>query len=521
MDPTQENLDAWQALGGVIEWAKLAGDHADENTETGSFLKLLGAAMTDPIMLVGSMHAKDFEAILTQWNPNGSAPSPTQRSRAALVGRGSRIFCGNQLTVVAQRAEDETNRQLETLRLQAQIAQSATAKAAAPPPLTQTTLPVQIQKKVKMNLVADQVIEQEVDLLTEEQVNKFYQNYFDIFGGLPPPEEEITVEQLTALYVLVQSGSPPYVDFAVFGPHGYRLLRKMKCTGLQLMPGGDMRHVELPGPPTFGMWERCYKCLKTGLLQLKAVGIAKLLRYFEMQKMYHERYGPQIWHMQYQSEVRCRQERMIHIKRLGQDDYRRCQNAGTTSDYDPAKPWDYVWGMACDDFAWWRREFEEPVLLVLTRTQSLSSMIDGDVDIGEEPPAKRQKTKAGGARQVQQSGWETGFGSSQLPTKHNKMERVHNVSNGRFSTNRRGSSICPGFNAGTCNSADRSGRCSKDPSMMHQCDRCLSIEHPGKDCNKSPGAPPAAQPQWKAKGAGKHKGGGKGKSFKGKGKYYG
>ena len=72
-------------------------------------------------------------------------------------------------------------------------------------------------KKVKMSLVADQVYDQEVDQLDETANAACYKAYADIFDDLPPPDEEITVEQLTALFVLSQSGSPPYVDFANMG----------------------------------------------------------------------------------------------------------------------------------------------------------------------------------------------------------------------------------------------------------------------------------------------------------------
>ena len=91
---------------------------------------------------------------------------------------------------------------------------------------------------------------------------------------------------------LVKSGAPPYVDFAVWEPHEYRLMRKLLMTGMQLMPGGEFRQVELAGLSTFGMWQRCYMCLETGLLMLKAISIPKLLKYHEQQKRYHERYGP-------------------------------------------------------------------------------------------------------------------------------------------------------------------------------------------------------------------------------------
>ena len=378
-----------------------------------------------------------------------------------------------------------------------------------------------MQKKVKMNLVVDQVYDQEIECLSEEEVLKLYKNYTDVFGDMPPAEEEITIEQLTALWALVKSRAPPYVDFAVWGPHGYRLQRKLRLTGLQLTAGGDIRQVELSGPPTYGMWERCYKCLKTGLIMLKAVGIAKILKYHETQKAYHERYGPSCWHLQYQSEVRMRQERMVYWKRLGQEEHRKATAAHGVSEYNPEYPWEYVWGKAADDFHYWRKELEDPCLLILTRTRSLTAMVDGDVSIAEEPAAKRQRTAT--PETVQKSAWETGFGSNEMPTKRNKVERLHNVIDGTFSTNRRGVPLCPGFNAGTCKETVGQNRCAVDPSKIHQCSKCLSIEHSAATCSKSPGAPPP-QPAWisnkgKSKGFGKQKGkmkgGGKGRRYYG------
>ena len=534
MDPDPQQSAAWKALGDVIQWAKLQGEQNNEDSEIGSFTSLLGATMDDPIAVVGAIIVEDYDKILANWQVAGHAPTPTQKSKAALVGRGARILCGTQLTLTEERKqkEEETLRkhELEKLQLQTQIATMATSPSQetlaignGEVKLSQTILPGKIQKKVKMNLVADQVFDQEVDILSEEMVAECYTAYAEIFQDLPPPEEEITVEQLTALHVLLQSGSPPYVDFAVFGPHGYRLLRKLKLQGLQLTPGGDLRTIELAGPPTFGMWERCYMCLKTGLIQHRAVRIAKLLKYHDQQKRYHERYGPAVWHLQYQSEVRMRQERMIHHKRQGAELHRKALAAGTEAlcPYNPKMPWDYAWSMACEDFHWWRQELEEPCILILTRSQSVSAMVDGDVDIAEEPAAKRRKTPA---HQVQQSGWETSRGSATLPLKsgHQKMERMHNVSNGAYTTNRRGLQLCSSFNAGQCDGGNR-GRCPKDESKAHQCSKCLSAEHNATQCSKTPGASAPSQPAWVAarasSGKGKKgKGNGKGKQ---KGRYYG
>ena len=63
---------------------------------------------------------------------------------------------------------------------------------------------------------------------------------------------------------------------------------------------------------------------------------------------------------------------MVHIKRLGLEDHRRATAAHGTSDFNPDMAWDYVWGRATEDFAWWRQEFEESGLLIKTLQDRLS-----------------------------------------------------------------------------------------------------------------------------------------------------
>ncbi len=43
-------------------------------------------------------------------------------------------------------------------------------------------------------------------------------------------------------------GSTPYVDFALFGPHSVRTLRRLKFTGMQLNAAGALAPVEFYGP---------------------------------------------------------------------------------------------------------------------------------------------------------------------------------------------------------------------------------------------------------------------------------
>ena len=263
MDPTDEDLENWKTLEDLIPWVGLKGSMTEEGSEVKTLLTVLGAEPDTQIRVIGSMTKEDYTAIINAdaWQPSGRPPTPTVRSKAALLGRAARIACGMELTNEMQELAEKSRREheLAVLKLQSEM------NPLTIPPLPTNPIsggapngllalpPPDITKKVKMNLVADQVYDQELPVLSDTDITKLYKNYTDVFGDMPPPEEEITVEQLTALDALVKSGAPPYVDFAVWGPHGYRLMRKLRMTGMQLMPGGDFRQVELAGPPTFGM----------------------------------------------------------------------------------------------------------------------------------------------------------------------------------------------------------------------------------------------------------------------------
>eukprot|EP00969_Alexandrium_andersonii_P119424 5279961-Alexandrium_andersonii.AAC.1 len=70
---------------------------------------------------------------------------------------------------------------------------------------------------------------------------------------------EPTPDQLSAVSQLIESGAPPYVDFSLFGPHGRRLLKKLMFTAFTyLQDSGTYQPQELPGPPSFEAWWKCW-----------------------------------------------------------------------------------------------------------------------------------------------------------------------------------------------------------------------------------------------------------------------
>ena len=68
----------------------------------------------------------------------------------------------------------------------------------------------------------------------------------------------------------------PYVDFAVWGPHGHRIQKKISLTGMHFNSDGSMRKVELFGPPDLDTWCSCYDILTNALVMLDVASLGPL-----------------------------------------------------------------------------------------------------------------------------------------------------------------------------------------------------------------------------------------------------
>ena len=188
---------------------------------------------------------------------------------------------------------------------------------------------------------------------------------------------------------------------------------------------------------------------------------------------------------------------MERIKRRIELEADTAKNAGRPHPYDEAKPWNFIWRLAAEDALFWRREVEEPCLLVLSRSSSLSEMVQPDNPLGTAAPLTSNAASSHSSSKRQASA------SVQSPKKKQNFERVHNIdaSGSTFTTNRRGIALCPGWQAATCLEV-RNEKCAVNQNMVHQCSKCLSRDHGAKDCSRKPHAlspRPAASSRGKGK----------------------
>jgi hypothetical protein len=141
-----------------------------------------------------------------------------------------------------------------------------------------------------------------------------------------------------------------------------------------------------------------YEC---SLLLLKAVRVERLKQYSELIRAFLLQYGPSVWPIVYQADVRMRLEHFEKLRRGAEIELSRLPAGVTrTPTYDPALPWDGVFGMAIRDKAFWDREVREKCLLFLTRVQGFPQLLSqGTVlDTAPGPGASGSGGGGGGPR---------------------------------------------------------------------------------------------------------------------------
>ena len=103
--------------------------------------------------------------------------------------------------------------------------------------------------RLKLSSLVQQGLKLELEALTATEVRILFNAYALKYGAMPTESAEPTGDQVSALKQLLVSDRPPYVDFALWGPFGRRMLQKLVFITMVLGPGGEWLRKELPGPP--------------------------------------------------------------------------------------------------------------------------------------------------------------------------------------------------------------------------------------------------------------------------------
>jgi hypothetical protein len=272
------------------------------------------------------------------------------------------------------------------------------------------------------------------------------------YGEFTSPEMEPSTDQLAAVQELLDGGQPPYVDFAVFGTHERRALRKLTDSAFQYNAiDGSWKRRELDGPSSFPQWWKSWLVFRCNLMLLQAA--------------LPERFGHDRWFLIYQGDVRMRSERTERLRRNMHE-----LTQGRFPEYSPTHPWGYMLQAAAQDRDFWDDEVRTPCLLYAARGAAANTHPRGRNMPTASVQPKRQRTGAHAA----QSGGGGGPGRE----------------------------VCHNWNRGAC----------QTPCPQGHIQKCLTCggDHPREQCRGKPDKAERAE-RFK-KGKGRCKGKGKGKA---------
>ena len=477
MDPTIGERAAFTSVLDVATWAGFTDNGSQPAQAFGSLCQALGVLPAAAVRIVGFIPKADFDAIIGTWTIATHPPTPAQRSQAGLFGRACRVTTGTEQSLDEVKVEADRKYNIDLAAAKAAAASSTSSSPG---------------RKFKMGNTIDQMNESEDVRLDSTKIGQYYTTYQNRMGGMPKPDDELTAEQITALHnVVVRDMATPYVDMAVWGPHGYRIQKKLRLRGFKLMPDGQLQQVDVAGPADFEVWSKCWRLFRTGAIMMDILKISTMENYFDKIKDYITKFGPDLWCLIYQAEVRARQEHWERCRRIGAEAHSKATTAGASHEFDPSQPWD--WSLQCliDDDKFWKKEIEDDAVLILAKIKTLGGTVDGDADTGG-----RKRNRGDGPSS-------SGGGQGRERSPPAKKRKSHEVdSQGRMVCNRSGVRLCSGFQDGSCTNTGRDNRCGSDRSKSHQCVICLSTEH-GADHPTKCSRPAAKMPRMSEKGSGK------------------
>ena len=507
-EPTFEELKTFATVEHVADWAELSHRPADGDAPSsprGTLFAKLGITAANKPRIVAAVPMESYEKIVASWQVAGSEPNAALLASAGMFGAACRLAAGvtKPKAEVAKEMADYNARKLTEMEIQARLAEAAAPNATVSDPSL-------ANRKVKMCTVVDQANDSEVHKLSKSAVDACYARYKVIYGDVPCPEEDVTQDQLAALSDLFKSDNVPYVDLAIWGPFGRRLQKKLQLSGMIIATDGSFQNIRLYGPPCIEDWLSGFSIFKTGAIMLDAVTHSTLDNYTKHIISFARIYGPRVWALIYQADVRARLEHLERLRRQGQREYEEAKAANGVHPFDPTRPWEWSFKALTQDYRFWKRELEDQAVLILAHIGKLEHSIEGDAEIEPMVPQGLGRAVHNGSMGASPSGHIDPPPKKKARNTPKHSERQHHVAeNGHMTHNRNGAPLCGKFQSGNCRQSVRGNKCPVNTDEVHQCSMCLSQKHGSEHPRKCEDATSKPSKGGKGKGKGKGKGAGK------------
>ena len=342
--------------------------------------------------------------------------------------------------------------------------------------------------KVRLATTVDQACDAEIQLLSRAEIAARRDRLKLVLSGDPLDVHNFSDAQISAFSKKMDTGAPPYVDFAIWGPYGNRTERRCKFEANFRDTQGNWKTVELPGPADFTAWEASWEVFKSAAIAENVASLATLTRYAAEFKSRVVTY-PGCWHLAVEADVLARSEQMVTKRR--ELEVLHAKNPAL-SDFDPGRPWDEVFRAMAKDRDFWNKMFEQPAMRYqlsnppravpnfsmtggLAQGSSFQTQADGG---GGHPNPKVRKEKF---KKPKGPG-----GPGGGPKGAGKGGNEEKRKDGRFLRGRNGADICYTF------SRDEGGCSETCPQKrLHICEFCRG-QHRTIHCPTHPGwtAPP-------------------------------
>ena len=417
MDPAPGRLAAIKTLDQLFEEAGVRTPLKE------GVLEALGKPTT--VREVAFVSVEDWQELATTLTfspePGTEGPSlrltPVQKSQVRFLQRVARLTAG--LPVEREKPLPEVS-------------------AAPQPP----------SKRVKLSSLVDPSAEAELVNLDSSVVRSMFSSYKDKRGAFPHKDHEPTEEQLSAVAQLLSAGQAPYVDFALFGPHGKRALKRLSMVAFTYqVETGTWKRVEIPGPPDFATWWRCWLVFKTTLLLLGCVSTERLEHYGEYVRQLCDTYGSEVWFLIAQADDRFRSEEMERLRRAAQISYEGLpEDARSSSAFQPDRPWEWAFGAALGEQGrdFWDTEVHKRAIFYLTKLKSRGETLEDGTTLCFSSDKPGPKSKHPDSR-AQSSGADPDRKSKKKPPAGKKQKNVSKE-------------VCMKFQRGACSEPCPHGR---------------------------------------------------------------
>ena len=218
MEPSPGEIRRFGTVADIAAWVQIEGDILEPESPKGSLFAALGITETTHWRVVAAMEKDSYEAVLTTVTYVLPATgeevegtevrfTPALMSQAGLIGRYARVCGGVELSF----ADAALKREADAAHDRALQLAVATAKAAptttiaVPPP---TAKAASSCRTVSMRDVVDGARSDDQPVMQESDFQKFRTTYKSFNQRFPPWDSEPTIEQLSAVQVLVKGACP-------------------------------------------------------------------------------------------------------------------------------------------------------------------------------------------------------------------------------------------------------------------------------------------------------------------------